>query len=233
MSEETQNTEVKSESTENVEVVEMVNVKGYEIPKHIHQGIIDSVQKSINTRHKEQLASIIGEEDVNSKSYQQLIDGLNNKLTTMPEPAQPQANPENIKEILEMERQKIVAEFAQKEKERQDQWQKKMQVDSIRSHSIQMGLSPEFNDIFDTMVDKQFAIETVDGKTVFKDRKSDNIIFDESGEPAGAGKIAEVIKGRYPGVFAQVKQGLGSKSNGSVAKQDWSKMSVEELLSSR
>jgi len=233
MSEETQNIEVKQESTENVEVVEMVNVKGYEIPRHIHQGIIDSVQKSINTRHKEQLASIIGEEDVNSKSYQQLIDGLNNKLTTMPEQAQPQADPENIKEILEMERQKIVAEFTQKEKERQDQWQKKMQVDSIRSHSIQMGLSPEFNDIFDTMVDKQFAIETVDGKTVFKDRKSDNIIFDESGEPAGAGKIAEVIKGRYPGVFSQVKQGLGSKSNGSVSKPDWNKMSVEELLSSR
>ena len=94
-------------------------------------------------------------------------------------------------------------------------------------------MTPEFTDLFPSLLNQHFELEMNDNKILYKDKKTEGIVFDDAANPAGPDKVADLLKQKFPGAFSQAKQGLGAKPNGAPDRSSWDKMSARELLSSR
>jgi len=219
-------------SEENKEQVETIDIKGYNIPKTAYEAIVNSVQSKVNQQHKSQLAQLIGEQEADKLTLGQAMNTIKDKLGDL-EAQVNKKTEEKVTDKLELERQKLQAEYEAKERARQADWMKQQHIETIKAHAIKNGLTPEFTDLFPSLLNQHFELEMNDNKILYKDKKTEGIVFDDAANPAGPDKVADLLKQKFPGAFSQAKQGLGAKPNGAPDKSSWDKMSARELLSSR
>lgn len=220
-------------SEENNEI-ETVDIKGHAVPKQAYQAIVNSVQSSLNNQHKNEIAKMLGEQDGEKMSLGEAINGLRDKISSLEEAtrAKPKTD-EGKTDKLELERQKLQAEFEKKQRDYEQAWTKREQVETIKAHAIKNGLTPEFTGVFNNLLDTHFNVDISEKGVLYKDRKTEEVVFNSQAEPAGPEQIAELLKGKFPGAFTQVKTGLGAQSNGpNQNRESWDKMSVRDLLKS-
>lgn len=220
--------------SEEQEQQETVDIKGHAVPKDAYQAIVNSVQSSLNNQHKNELAKIIGEQDAENMSLGQAIHSLRDKISSLEEATRAKPKTEEGKvDKLELERQKLQAEFEKKQRDYEQGWKKREQVETIKAHAIKNGLTPEFTDIFGSLLETHFNLEINEKGVLYKDKRTEQVVFNSQAEPAGPEQIADLLKTKFPGAFTSVKTGLGAKANGSTpSKDDWDKMSVRDLLRS-
>lgn len=219
---------------EKQEVQETIEIKGYEVPKDAYQAIVNSVQSSLNNQHKNEIAKMLGEQDAEKMSLGQAINGLREKIGSLEEATKSRPKTEDGKvDKVELERQKLQAEFEKKQRDYEQQWRKKEQVETIKAHAIKNGLTPEFTDIFPNLLDTHFQVEINEKGVLYKDKRTEQVVFNSQAEPAGPDQIADLLKSKFPGAFTSIKSGLGAKASSGVSdKESWDKMSVRDLLKS-
>lgn len=234
---EQQETTSAPEAVETAEI-EKVSYKGVDIPKDVYQSIVDSVQRSINDKHKNQLAKITGVEDASGVSVGDLMKKLSDKLDTYTtgDMELKQETPDvDIEKRIEIERAKIEAEFKKKEQSIMADLSRRQNYDSIKSHAIQAGLAPDMTELIDSIIEKNYAVEMMDNKTYFKNKKTDELIFGENGDAASAEAVAKLIKRSYPSLFITEKPSLGARASSQAApgpldRSNWDSTPIEDLL---
>ena len=105
-------------SEENKEQIETIDIKGHSVPKDAYEAIVNSVQSKVNQQHKSQLAQLIGEQEADKLTLGQAMNTIKDKLGDL-EAQVNKKTEEKVTDKLELERQKLQAEYEAKERGRQ------------------------------------------------------------------------------------------------------------------
>lgn len=217
------------------EQVETVEVDGVQIPKHIHEKIVNGVQMSMAKRSKKELASVVPmpeDMDIDKAKMSDITKVIKEQFHEL---SSRRIDPEDEKDKTSKIEAKIRAQYEQKEQEFIAGNQKRSAMNDVRNEAILMGLSDEFKDleVFNALFRKHFDIDLDKEDIIYKDIAKDMWVVTPEGRPAAPNQIASKLKESYPSAFVKVKEGLGRKGDYKVMVNDqidYSKMATEDLL---